>query len=110
MSVRENLELYGLQDEGRYVELRTSEMGATKHTDKADAYIMERLPFYAPRRVEDHLSILSFNNAPLPDSLVDALVDHPELFPDDVLIRWTQQQELILEATPGHLRGQKAQR
>ncbi len=47
------------------------------------------------------ISILSFNNVPLPDSLIEALVDHPELFPDGILVRWTQEQDLIFEATLG---------
>jgi hypothetical protein len=110
MSVRENIELYGLQDKQQYVKILTSEFGAARHPSHADAYMLEGLPFYAPRPTDDHISILSFNNTPLPDSLVEALVNHPESFPDDILIRWTQEQDLIFEATLGHLRGRTARR
>jgi hypothetical protein len=109
MSVRENIELYGLPDEEEYAEILTGEFGATKHPSQADAYILERLPFYIPRSAGDHISVLSFNNTPLPDSLIEALVEHTELFPDDVLVRWTQEQELILEATLGQLRARATQ-
>ena len=47
----------------------------------------------------------SFNYVPLPDSLLEALVEHAELFPDDILVRWTQEQDLYFEATLGQLRG-----
>ncbi len=105
MSVKENIELYGLQNSAQYVEVLSGEFGATQHPNQENAYVLEHQPFYAPRPVEDHISILSFNNTPLPDSLIEALVDHPELFPDDVLVRWTQEQDLLFEATLGELRG-----
>ncbi len=105
MSVRENIELYGVQNEEQIVEILVDEFGATIHPRQEGAYVLESLAFYEPRLVEDHISILSFNNNPLPDSLSEALVDHTELFSDDVLIRWTQEQDLILEATLGQLRG-----
>ncbi len=89
MSVRENLELYGLQNSTHYVEVLSGEYGATKHPNQENAYVLEHRPFYAPRHADDHISILSFNNGPLPDSLIEALVDHPEVFPDDIIIRWS---------------------
>ncbi len=105
MSVRENIELYGLEHAEQFVELLSSEIGATKHPRQEDAYVLESLPFLAPRRMEDHISILSFNNVPLPDSLIEALLDHPEFFPDGILFRWTQEKDLLFEATLGQLRG-----
>ncbi len=105
MSVRENIQLYGEVNNERYIQTLQVEYGAAKHPRERRAYIVEGLPFYAPRQTPDHISILSFNNSPLPDALLEALVLHPELFPDDVLIRWTQEQDLILEATLGQLRG-----
>jgi hypothetical protein len=76
MSVRENLEIYGLQDEERYINVLTDEFGGTRHPSQEGAYILEALPFYAPRLADDHISLLGFNNTPLPDSLIQALVDH----------------------------------
>ncbi len=58
--------------------------------------------------MDDHLSILGFNHIPLPYALVAALISHRDLFSDDILIRWTQEQELVFEATLGQLRGQAA--
>ena len=105
MSLRENIELYGIQNEEQIIEILVDEFGATVHPRQAGSYVLENLPFHAPRSVNDHISILSFNNTPLPDSLLVALVDHREWFPDTILIRWTQEQDLILEATLGELRG-----
>ena len=107
MSVRENLELYGLPEPEQDGQTLTERSGATQHPSQKDAYILDGLPFHAPRVAGDHISVLSFNNIPLPDSLIEALVDHTELFPDDVLVRWTQEQDLILEATLGQLRGRR---
>ncbi len=106
MSLRENLELYGLPDPEGHVHTLTEEQGATPHPGQGDAYILDGLPFHAPRPAGDHLSILSFNYQVLPGSLIDALVDHPEWFPDEVWIGWTLEQDLIVEATLGELRGQ----
>ncbi len=105
MSVRENIELYGLQNSAEYVDILSGEFGANKHLNQENAYVVERHSFYAPRPVEDHFSILSFNNLPLSDCPIEALADHPKLFPDGILVRWTQEQELIFEATLGQLGG-----
>ena len=106
--VRENFELYGLADEEQYVKILNGEFAATRHPSQADAYILDGLPFYAPRRTSDHILILGFNYIPLPYSLVAALISHPDLFADDILVRWTQEQDLIFEATLGQLREQAA--
>jgi hypothetical protein len=89
--VRENIELYGLPDEEQYIEILIGEFGAAKHPSQADAYILESLPFYAPGLVGDQLSALSFSHSPLPDSLIEVLVDQTDLFRDDILVRWTQE-------------------
>ncbi len=105
MSVRENIEVYGGLDNKRYIQSLKAEYRAAEHPGKDHAYIVEGLPFHEPREAEDHFSILSFNNLPLPDALLEALVNHPELYPDNLRIRWTQEQDLILEATLGEIRG-----
>ncbi len=79
--------MYGLPDKEQFVGILVKEFGAAKHPHQADAYIVEGHPFYFPRQAEDHLSVLSFNNAPLPDSLIAALMAHAELFSDDILVR-----------------------
>ncbi len=88
MSVRENIELYGLQDQEGNTHDLAEELGAMHCPSQADAYILDGLPFHAPRWADGHTSILSFNGPPLPDSLIAALDDHPELFPDGILIHW----------------------
>lgn len=108
MSLRENIELYGLPDEEPYIRILIGEFAATRHPSQADAYMVDSLPFYAPRGTGDHLSILGFNHIPLPYSLVAALISHPDLFSDDILVRWTQEQDLIFEANLGQLREQAA--
>src|SRR5512140_3736941 len=99
MSVRENIELYGLPDPEHYANTLAEKFGAVQHPNQSNAYLLDGLPFYAPRPAGDHLSILSFNNLPRPDALVEALVLHPEPFSDNVLVRWRQEQDLKLEAT-----------
>lgn len=42
MSVRENIELYGLQSTESFVEVLNSEFGAVKHPNQADAYVVEQ--------------------------------------------------------------------
>jgi hypothetical protein len=110
ISIRENLELYSQHDTDRYVEVLKDERGATDHPNQEGAYILDACPFCSPRSSGDHLSILSFKHVPLSDSLMQALVDHPEFFPDGILVRWTREQDLILEATLGQLRGRRAER
>ncbi len=104
MSVRENIEIYYPLRVEQFLETLSHEDEAQKHPDQAGAFIVEGLPFYRPRYVEDHISILSFNKVPLPYSLLRTLVEHPELVPDDVLIRWTIEQELLLDTTIGEIR------
>ncbi len=109
MSVRENIELYGLSDQEESAKTWIEEVGARQHPRQEDAYMLDGLPFHAPQLAGDHISILSFNTIPLPESLIEAPVDHPESFSDDVLVRWTQDQDLILETTLGQLRGRALQ-
>jgi hypothetical protein len=104
MSVRENIELFGLSSADQPAEVLNAKLGASKHPRQDNAYILENCPFHAPRQLEDHISIPSFNSLPIPDSLMDASVVHPELFSTDIAVRWTQEQDLMLGATLGELR------
>jgi hypothetical protein len=40
---------------------------------------------------------------------LQALIEHPELASDETVVRWTQEQELVLESTLGDLRKRLAQ-
>jgi len=104
MSIRENIEIYHSIDLDRFLEVLKSEHGSAEHPSQSGALIVDKLSFYSPRRLGDHISILGFNGIPIPDSVVEALVQHPELIPDNAFIRWTQEQELIFEGTLGELR------
>ncbi len=99
MSVKENIELYGLSDQEESAKTLIEKVGATQQARQADACMLDGLPFHAPRPASDHISILIFNNTPLLDAIIEILVDHREFFPDNILIRWTQEQDLIFEAT-----------
>jgi len=105
MSLRENIQCFYQIDAEKYLKVLKEEHGAQDHPSKPGSLLIEDdQPFYQPEQIEDRLSILGFNYTPLPNQLIHALVDHPELAPDDTLVRWTQEQDLILETTLGELR------
>jgi hypothetical protein len=104
MSVKENIQFFPQFDTDSYLKILKDECGAIEHPTQADCYLIDGLPFYKPRKVEDHVSVLGFNYAPLPDLLIQALNSHPELVPDEVLVLWTIEQELFLETTMGNVR------
>lgn len=78
----------------KYREIFGKEYDAQKHLSQPDSFIVDHLPHYSPKHDEDHISILGFNKIPLPYSPLQEIIDHPELVPDDALIRWTIEQEL----------------
>jgi hypothetical protein len=106
MSVRENIEIFHPFDTKTYTEILKSEYGARDHPAQPGSFLIDdpELPFYEPKTLEDHVSILGFNYALLSNLLIQAIIDHQELVPDDVLIRWTQEQDLVMEKTAGELR------
>jgi len=107
MSLRENIQFFHQIDPEKYLDVLREEHSAQDHPSQPGSLLIEDThPFYTPQRIDDHLSILGFNYTPLPEQLIQALIDHPELAPDDTLIRWTQEQDLILETTLGELRNQ----
>ena len=106
MSIRENIEIYHPIDVDEYLSILRNEFNARNHPSQTGSFLIgkEGLPFYEPRQVGDHISILSFNTVPLSDDLIQALINHPEIVGDEVVVRWTQEQELIVETTIGDLR------
>lgn len=104
MSIRENIEVYHSLDLDQFLKILKREYGSIEHPSQAGALIVDNLSFYSPRYSIDHVSILGFNKIPLPYTIIQALVEHQELAPDDAVICWTQEQELILECTLGELR------
>jgi hypothetical protein len=104
MSLKENIQFFHQFDPDAYLTILLGEYAASEHPSQPNAYLIEELPFYKPEQIEDHISILSFNHAPLPSILINALVNHPELVPDEVLISWTLEQDLLFETTMGEIR------
>ena len=103
MSVWENIELQGNFDLVQYHEIVDSEYGTQKHPSQPYAFPVDCLPYYAPIHSVDHISIREYKKITLPYSLLQALIDHPELVPDDALVYWTIEQELLLEVLIGEL-------
>lgn len=106
MSVYENIRFSHHFDGEEYLKILKKEFGAREHPAQADCFLIgnPEIPFYKPRQQADYVSILGFNYAPLSSLLIQAIIDHPELVPDDVFICWTQEQDLIIEKTAGELR------
>jgi hypothetical protein len=104
MSVRENIQFFHQFDVEAYLAILACEYDAGEHPTQPNAYLIDGLPFYRPREIEDHVSVLGFNYAPLSDLLIQALISHPELVPDEVLVVWTIEQELFLETTMREVR------
>lgn len=106
MSIRENIEIFHHFDIEEYLNVLKDEFHAREHPAQPGSFLVEEpgLPFYKPKQMEDHVSILSFNGVPLSETLLQALMEHPEMIPDDMVVRWTQEQDLIMETTIGDLR------
>lgn len=105
MSVYECLAIYGRLDVARYLELLRTAHGARPHPHQANSFLIgePELPFYRPQQYDDHLTILSFNYAPLPSLLIRALVDHPGLAPAATVVRWMVEQEILMEGSLAEL-------
>ena len=104
MSLRENIQFFHQLDPDEYLKVLREEFSAHEHPSQSGAFMVDELPFYEPRQIEDHISILSFNYAPLSDLLIEALINNPELAPDTTIVHWLQEQDVIMEATLGELR------
>lgn len=107
MSVRENIQFFHPFDTKTYLDILKTEYGAKENPAQFGTYLIDdpELPFYEPKEIDAHISVLGFNYFLLSSLLIQAIVDHPELVPDEALVRWTQEQDLVLEKTAGELRG-----
>lgn len=106
MSVVENIQFFHRFDPKTYLEILKSEYGAKENPAQYGTYLIDdpELPFYQPEEIDGYVSVLGFNYYLLSSLLIQAIVDHPELVPDAALVRWTQEQDLVLEKTLGELR------
>ena len=99
MSIRENIQLFHRVDPTEYLRVLVDEYGAQPHPRQQNAFLIDGLPFYPPQQVDEYTFVLGFNMVPLSHTLIQALISHPELILDNVLIRWTQEQDLVAEGT-----------
>ncbi len=104
MSIRENIQFYPGVDVDQYLDVLITDFGADAHPTQPDAFLVDGLPFHKPQTGKNYIFILGFNYVPLSDVLVQAVIQHPELFPGEIFIQWTQEQELLLETTLKDLR------
>lgn len=110
MSVKENIQFFHQFNTEAYLILLQEEQGATQHPSEPNAYIIDNTPFYQPRQIEDHVSVLGFNYFPLSSALITVLATHPELIPNEVIVCWTAEQDLIWKGTMGKVRKSLAAR
>ena len=106
VSIHENIEIFHPLDVDEYLTVLKKEFNAHEHPAQPNSFLIGEpgLPFYKPKQMEGHVSVLGFNKIPLSDLLLEALIKHPELVSEEAIVRWTQEQELIVETTMGDLR------
>jgi len=109
MTVRENIQVFHDFDIETYLEILEAEQGAKEHPTQPGCYLVDSLPFYKPKQTDEYVSILGFNLVPLPNVLLDALANHPEIAPDETAVIWTIEQELFLQTTIGKIREKNSQ-
>jgi hypothetical protein len=107
MTVRENIQIFHQLDIEKYLKLLEIEQGAKEHPAQPGCYLVDNLPFYKPKKTDEYVNILGFNLVPLPSVLLDALVNHPEMIPDETTIVWTIEQDLFLQTTIGEMRNNR---
>jgi hypothetical protein len=105
MSSIENIEVLCNVDVDQYVILLLNEFGAQPNPHQKGTFLIDDppLPFYQPRQLDNRLSVLGFNNAPLSSLLILALIDHPELLSSETTVIWSAEQELVVQGTLSEL-------
>lgn len=112
MSYRECIQVFHPVDVQKYLTVLQTKFEAHPHPQEPDAFLMDTppLPFYGPKIIEEHLSILSFNYLPLSANLIWALINHPELAPETTMVIWTAEQDLIIKGALESLKRQLGNR
>ena len=108
MTVRENIQIFHQFEIEAYLEILKSEHGAKEHPNQPGCYLADDLPFYKPRQINEHVSVLGFNLVPLPGVLLDAIANHPEFVPDETKVIWTIEQDLLLDTTMREIRSKES--
>ena len=104
MSVREDIQFFHRFDVETYLGILKTEQGAKECPDIPGCYLIENLPFYKPTQADEYVFVLGFDLVPLSGLLIEALANHPELVPDEVMVCWLIEQDLLLETTMGDVR------
>jgi len=104
MSIRERIIFNSKFDPEKYLAILKEDHGAINHPAQAGALIVDGLPFYKPQEVDESISVVSFNHVPLPDTLIVALTNYPDLVPDSTLVLWLIEEDLYFESTMGEIR------
>ena len=107
MSVYEMLRVFHKFDPDKYLSILKDEHGAKPHPSIDDALKVGKTPFYRPQDGGEYIYIVSFNHIPLPEVVLEAVINHPELVPDDVLIFLSAEVDICLETTAGEERGRE---
>lgn len=102
--MRENIQFFHRFDPVAYLDVLKDEWGAVSHPAQPNAYIVREVPFYKPTLIEDHMSVMGFNYFALSSVLIDALASHPELVPDEAIVCWLIEQDLLWKSTMGNVR------
>lgn len=112
MSYRECIQVFHSVDSQKYLTVLQIEFAAHPHPQEPDAFLMDTppLPFYRPKIIEEHLSIMSFNYRPLSANLIWALINHPELAPETTIVLWTAEQDIIFKGALVSLKQQLGNR
>src|SRR5690242_2248857 len=99
MTYRECIWVDHAVDVDRFLAVLKSEYGARANEMIAGSFLIgdPPVPFYAPRLIDGRLAITGFNRFPLSPLLVEALGRHPELAPPETPLRWTEEQDLLIE-------------
>ena len=105
MAQLENIQVFHPQlDIDEYLRVLREEFGAQEDPDRPRSYLVNGVSFHHPQQAEEYVYILGLGHVMPSGSLIEALVNHPELVPEDVMVKWWQEQHLIGESTVGELR------
>jgi len=106
MSVIESIWISHEVDVESYLTVLQAEFGAVAHPKEAESFLIGDPPslFRRPVHFEGWTYITGFDNQPLSDVLLDALVQHPELAPERTRVNWTVEQDRLFTGTLAEVR------
>ena len=101
MSYREYLQIHYRVDIEKYLTVLRTEFNVRANPRERGSFVIDDppLPFYKPKQLDEYVSILGFNYAPLSSLLIRALIYHPELAPKTTFVRWMAEQDVLAQGT-----------